>query len=111
MSPRQVLSRPRGVVPFAEGKTHASGSVAPLCCRHSRIFSRVVDDKATFRIERSLLGRSSFPRYSPPSAAFREWTDWLLLNRGPRSVVTAALSSQVSKGSLIERTSHGKQQG
>jgi hypothetical protein len=62
MSPRQVLSRPSGVVRFAEGKTHASGSVAPLCFRHSRIWSRVVDDSATFRVERSLLGRSSFPR-------------------------------------------------
>src|SRR6059036_225825 len=33
-SPRQALSRPSGVVNFAEGNTHASGSEDGLCWRH-----------------------------------------------------------------------------
>jgi len=60
--PSQVLSRPSGVVTFVEGKTQASGSEQPLCCRHAAMRFRVVNDKATVRFERSLLGRSSFPR-------------------------------------------------
>src|SRR5712691_3496293 len=61
MSPRQVLSRPSGVVNFAEGNTHASGLEDPLCCRHWVMRFCVVEDKATVRFERSLLGRSSLP--------------------------------------------------
>src|SRR5436309_10851812 len=55
-SPRQALSRPSGVVNFAEGNTHASGSEDPLCCRHWVMRFCVVEDKATVRFERSLLG-------------------------------------------------------
>src|SRR5439155_26877384 len=58
-SPRQALSRPSGVVNFAEGNTHASGPEDPLCCRHWVMRFWVVNDKATVRFERSLLGRSS----------------------------------------------------
>ena len=54
-SPRQALSRPSGVVNFAEGNTHASGSEDLLCCRHWVMRCWVVEDKATVRFERSLL--------------------------------------------------------
>jgi hypothetical protein len=60
-SPRQALSRPSGVVNFAEGNTHASGLEDQLCCRHSVMRFCVVNDKATVRFERSLLGRSNLP--------------------------------------------------
>ena len=52
MNHRQVLSRPSGVVTFVEGKTQASGSEQPLCCRHAAMRFRVVNDKATVRFER-----------------------------------------------------------
>ncbi len=55
-------SRASGVVNFVEGNTHASGPEDPLCCRHWVMRFWVVNDKATVRFERSLLGRSSLPR-------------------------------------------------
>src|SRR5262249_28105740 len=61
MSRRHALSRPKGVVVRAEGKTPASGSTENSW-RHCWINARVVEDNATVRCDRSLLGRSSLPR-------------------------------------------------
>jgi hypothetical protein len=62
MSRLQALSRPIGVDVREEGKTQALELGEGCRWRHCLITSRVVEDRATFRVERRLLGRSKCPR-------------------------------------------------